>query len=70
LGRGKVKGHTEVILEHLEKNKGKLALGDKSSPDEIRELLGMSKKSFKESVGQLYKLRKIEISEHEIIKIN
>ncbi|MFM1792803.1 MAG: hypothetical protein RLZZ252_1157 [Bacteroidota bacterium] len=69
LGRGKVKGHTEVILEYLEKNNGRLALGDKSSPEEIRDLLGMSKKSFKESAGQLYKLRKINISEHEIIRV-
>lgn len=69
LGRGKVKGHTEIILDLLQQNQGKLALNDKSSPDEIKSLLGMSKKSFKESVGQLYKLRKIGIAEDGIYLI-
>jgi len=63
LGRGKVKGHTEIIMDALLQNNGQLSLNDKSNPEEIKARLGMSKKSFKESVGQLYKLRKIEISE-------
>ena len=69
LGRGKVKGHTDVILDYLNQNNGTLALGDKSDPEEIRNLLGMSKKSFKESIGQLYKLRKISIGATEITLI-
>lgn len=39
----------------------KLYLSDKSDADEIRETLGMSKKTFKQSIGKLYKSRKILI---------
>jgi predicted RNA-binding protein (virulence factor B family) len=35
--------------------------GDRSSPEEIRRLFGLSKKAFKRAVGHLLKQRKIEI---------
>lgn len=47
------------ILEELKKNNGFLALHDKSSPEDIKRVLSMSKKSFKRGVGVLYKQRKI-----------
>jgi predicted RNA-binding protein (virulence factor B family) len=40
---------------------GYLGLHDKSSPDEIRDLMQMSKKTFKKGLGTLYKARKIEL---------
>ena len=49
------------ILDKLVANEGFLPLHDKSSPDEIRHQLQMSKKSFKKGVGVLYKQRKIEL---------
>jgi len=48
------------LLEIL-KVKGSIALGDKSDPDEIRAQLGMSKKTFKQAVGSLYKERLIDV---------
>ena len=45
---------------------GFLALTDKSDPEQIKELLGMSKKSFKKALGTLYKARKVKIEEDGI----
>ncbi len=49
------------ILELLGQYEGKLILNDKSSPEAIKEMLGMSKKTFKNAIGMLYKERKIII---------
>lgn len=49
------------LLDYLDKNNGFLPLTDKSTPEEIAEKLGISKKTFKKSVGMLYKNREIEI---------
>lgn len=43
------------------KEDGQLPLHDKSTADEIKRELGMSKKSFKRVLGRLYKDRKIEL---------
>jgi len=53
--------NTEKILKILQTNEGVLDLTDKSSPDEIYQRLGMSKKAFKKSIGALYKQRKISM---------
>lgn len=58
--------NSELIISALNKNKGKLALTDKSSPEEISSKLGISKKAFKKSIGALYKDRKITIDEEGI----
>ncbi len=55
--------HSQAVMEYLENNNGRMFLTDKSDPDEIRLMLGMSKKSFKRALGNLYKLRKIKIDE-------
>ncbi|SFU46363.1 hypothetical protein SAMN05216480_104116 [Pustulibacterium marinum] len=54
------------ILEFLNRNKGFVALHDKSSPEDIEAILGMSKKSFKKAVGSLYKNRQIKIEPNGI----
>lgn len=41
-------------------------LSDKSDPDEIREIAGMSKKTFKQAIGKLYKARRIFIHPNSI----
>jgi uncharacterized protein len=56
----------ETLLEILKENNGVLNLGDKSSPEEIRQRLKMSKKAFKQVIGGLYKERLITLSDHEI----
>jgi len=56
----------QKILDKLEENYGLLYLSDKSTPEEIKEELQMSKKNFKKAVGGLYKDKKIEILEDKI----
>lgn len=56
----------QIILRELEKNYGLLYLSDKSSPEEIKTELSMSKKNFKKAIGSLYKDKIIEILEDKI----
>ena len=65
IGRVKYEEGAEKILEVLKVRKF-LPLHDKSSPESIKELLGMSKKHFKQSIGQLYKAKKILIKQDGI----
>lgn len=61
-------GYTKVldeagrILQLLEEHNGYLPFHDKSDPEEIYEFFGMSKKTFKMTVGKLYKERLIELT--------
>ncbi len=66
IGRGKIDGNTEYLLEKLKKNNGYLHLSDKSDPEEIKDELKMSKKTFKQVIGALYKNGVIEIAEDSI----
>jgi len=50
-----------LILDLIKKNNGFLSLNDKSSPDDIKRVAGMSKKSFKKTIGTLYKQKLILI---------
>ncbi len=45
----------DKVLALLREKKGFLPLHDKSSPEQIRETVGMSKNEFKRAVGRLYK---------------
>jgi predicted RNA-binding protein (virulence factor B family) len=40
---------------------GFLELSDKSAPEDIKFILGLSKKAFKRSLGNLYRQKLIEI---------
>jgi len=53
--------NSELIYLKLKESKGYLAVTDKSSPEEIYALFGISKKAFKKSLGALYKKRLVEI---------
>ena len=66
LGVQSIEPNAQKILDKLKKEDGKLMVHDKSHPDDIRNLLGMSKKNFKRSIGSLYKQRKIKILEDSI----
>lgn len=57
-GYVKVPDSAEKLLAIL-KTRGRIPFTDKSDPDLIREELGMSKKTFKQAVGALYKQRLI-----------
>lgn len=66
LGYKNIEPNAAKILKELEDNNGYLLLTDKSNPETIKQVLEMSKKSFKKAVGTLYKQRKIEIKEDGI----
>ncbi len=55
--------NSEIIYLKLVENNGFLPVTDKSSPEEIYALFGISKKAFKKSVGSLYKQQRIKIEE-------
>ena len=56
----------QKILDKLEENYGLLYVSDKSSPEEIKDELQMSKKNFKKAIGGLYKDKIIDITEDKI----
>jgi predicted RNA-binding protein (virulence factor B family) len=57
---------SQAILDYMEENNGFLALTDKSSPEKIKELLKMSKKTFKKAIGSLYKQRLVKLEDKGI----
>lgn len=68
-GYEKIDKMSEELLKIIESKKS-LPLTDKSSPEEIKELLNMSKKSFKQAIGKLYKERLIELHSDKITLAN
>lgn len=60
--RQRAHGLADKILEYLRSHGGESTITDKSSPDEIANAFGCSKKDFKKAVGYLYKERKILVS--------
>jgi uncharacterized protein len=50
------------ILSKLTSNSGFLPYHDKSDPDDIYDVFGMSKRDFKQAIGGLFKENKINIS--------
>lgn len=52
----------EKILNTIVKNKGFLPLNDNSSPEEIKDILNLSKSSFKKAAGRLLKRNVIEMT--------
>jgi predicted RNA-binding protein (virulence factor B family) len=60
---------SEKILKHI-KIKGVELLSDKTPPEEIYRLFGVSKKKFKAAVGNLYKEQKLSIEQGNIKEIS
>ncbi len=58
-GRQRVDDLSERILAELKARGGFWPIGDHSSAEEIKEELGVSKRTFKQTVGALLKARKI-----------
>ncbi len=65
-GVGNLFESRDRVLNFLRDNGGESYLNDKSKPEEIKRLLGMSKKTFKSAIGMLYKDREILISKEGI----
>jgi len=60
-GERKVIDFADSLLNHLRENDGFSPLHDKSDPELIKRTLGVSKKTFKATVGNLMKKGKISI---------
>ena len=58
--------YNQIVHDYLRDHNGFAPVHDKSSPAEISDLLGMSKKQFKKAVGALYKQRVITIEQDGI----
>lgn len=61
LGREAASSLSEQILAKLREAGGQLPLSDKSSPEQISSLFGVSKGNFKKAIGGLYKQGQIVI---------
>lgn len=57
---------SKAILKTIKESGGRIAITDKSPPEEIYSLFGVSKKIFKKAIGALYKKRLISIDAHGI----
>lgn len=60
-GYEKVTDLTGTILNHLRKQGGFASLTDKTPPEEINALFGVSKKTYKKAIGALYKKRLVKV---------
>ncbi len=58
-GYEKVDAISQKILDALKESRGFLAVSDKTSPEMIQAMFGISKKNFKKAIGGLYKKRLI-----------
>ncbi|MFT5249079.1 MAG: putative RNA-binding protein (virulence factor B family), partial [bacterium] len=65
-GYRSIEPNAQFILDELKASGGFIPLHDKSSPETIKETLGLSKKSFKKAIGSLYKDKQITIKEDGI----
>ncbi|MEM5566326.1 S1-like domain-containing RNA-binding protein [Psychroserpens sp. AS72] len=67
IGYRKIEPNADLVMEYLgDTDNGFLALNDKSSPDDIKNVLQMSKKTFKKAIGTLYKQKLITIKDDGI----
>ncbi|WNC69299.1 S1-like domain-containing RNA-binding protein [Thalassotalea nanhaiensis] len=60
-GIGKVNDFAPTFIAYLQDNDGFSAINDKSSPELIQQTFGVSKKTFKSTVGNLFKHGRVSI---------
>ena len=65
-GFQKVDDFSSVLLQYIKDQGGHTAFNDKSAAEDIYETFGVSKKTFKKAVGDLYKKRLILLVEDGI----
>jgi predicted RNA-binding protein (virulence factor B family) len=61
-GRERALDFAEILLRYLYEHDGFCELGDKSSAEDIAARFGVSKKTYKQAIGDLYKRHLITIS--------
>ena len=59
----KVDDFSEVLLQYIKDNDGFTPLNDKTDAEVIYQTFGVSKKTFKKAVGDLYKKRLVVLEE-------
>lgn len=65
-GFEKVDDFAKTLLQYIKDNGGRISLNDKSPAEEIYDTFGISKKTFKKAVGDLYKRHLILLQEDGI----
>lgn len=65
-GHSRIETETDPILQALNENNGYLPYHDKTPADVIYKTFGMSKKTFKMTIGNLYRRKKIVIESEGI----
>lgn len=65
-GARKVDDFAEVLLRYIKEHEGSIPFHDKSNAEDIYDTFGVSKKTFKRAVGELYKKHLIVLEEQEI----
>lgn len=65
-GARKVDDFAEVLLQYIKEHEGAIPFHDKSNAEDIYNTFGVSKKTFKKAVGELYKKHLIVLEEQEI----
>lgn len=68
-GPRKVDDFAETLLKYIREHNGFTSFNDKSDAEEIYQTFGVSKKTFKKAVGELYKMRLI-ILQPDGIRLN
>ena len=61
-----VVSNTQAVLNVLKAHKNFIPLTDKSDPNDVKRILGLSKKAFKRAIGHLYKQKLIDIRQDGI----
>ncbi|MDP1725660.1 MAG: S1-like domain-containing RNA-binding protein [Bacteroidota bacterium] len=70
IGFEHVTEQTDEVLNYLKANQGFLELTDSSTPEQIAAKLHISKKTFKKSIGILYRQRLIRIEPDGVYLVN
>lgn len=65
-GFEKIDDFSKTLLDYIKEHDGRIDLTDKSPADDIYDTFGVSKKTFKKGVGDLYKKRLIALHEDGI----
>ena len=66
-GAGKVEDFSSALLQYIKAQGGSVALGDKTPADVVYDIFGVSKKTFKKAIGDLYKKRLILLDDEGIV---
>ena len=66
-GRVHAEDFSARLLRYLETQGGRCHLGDKSDAKEIKQQFGVSKRTYKQAIGDLYKRHLIEITDSGIV---